>query len=85
MDFIYKGDSTWFLVSQKAINFKLYNSTPRCLGLLCFTSPSLEEIGSSLFTFDSLAAHYLFLSRDSRPALHRFAQLGRDWINLVYI
>ena len=64
----------------------MFGFAPRILAPLCLVSLGLEGIGSSFFTFDSLAAHNLwFGSQDSRAALSRFSQPEKDWIKLVYI
>ena len=58
----------------------------KILRLLCLASLGLEGIGSSSFTFDSLAAHNIcFCPQNSWAALPRFAWPWRYWIKLVYI
>ena len=45
-----------------------------------------HSIGSTSFTFDSLALYnLLFFPRDSRTAFAYFAQPRRDWTHLVYM
>ena len=64
----------------------IFGIAPRILGLLCLALLDLEGIGSSSFTFDSLAAHNIWFGpQDSRAAFPRLARPGRDWIKLIYI